>query len=259
MKFFYLSNAAELLIVVARNFRESSPNEHYDFFYDDNNVYIGYLNASSDVDVDPKQAVNKAARRLERQLTDTRREIKEQHARAKMLKAASDMASTKDTTGVPAMPTIKEQMAARRVKEEEECRKKEEADRLRGVIKPVDSFDEFWSEMSLAEQPRYGMANTAAEVARIVRHYSNPRNTTPVRTVQEVARDYNVPVEALTLNAAQQVTAATQEAPLSPYFGTTNWPSGVMQSEDAVEFILRQDHIEPPSWPTLYQSTEPQV
>lgn len=261
MKFFYLSNAAELLIVVARNWRDSSPNDHYDF-YDDNNVYIGYLNAHNDVDIDPKQAVNKAARRLERQLTDTRREIKEQHERAKNLKAASDMAATKDVSSVSALPTMQEQTVARRVKEEEDRRKNEESDRLRGsVIKSVDPFDEFWSEMSLAEQPRYGMANTAAEAARIVQHYSNSRNTTPVRavrrTVQEVARDYNVPVEALTLNVAAQQTAVQRVMP-SP-----DWPSGVISSvpvsEDAVEFILRQDHLEPISWPTLSQSTAPQV
>jgi hypothetical protein len=255
MKFFYLSNAAELLIVVARNWRDSHPNEHYDFC-DANNVYIGYLNARNDVDIDPKQAVSKGARRLERQLTGTRREIKEYHERAKSLKAASDMAATKDVASVPALPTMQEQTAARKVKEQEERRKKEEADRLRGVIKSVDPFDEFWSELSLAEQPRYGLSSSAAEVARIVQHYSNPRNTAPVRTLQETASDYNVPVEALTLNAAAQ-RAAVQRVMPSP-----DLPSGVISSvpvsEDAVEFILRQDHLEG-SWPTLSQSTEPQV
>lgn len=217
MKFLYLNNSAELLVVYARNFRESSPREHYDF-YDDNNAYIGYLSAVNDVDVDPKQAANKAARRIERQLTDTRREIKEQHERAKMLKAASDAAASKDVSGVQPLPTMQEQMAA---KHEEDRRRKEAEDRLRGtVIKSVDPFDEFWSEMSQAEQPRYGLALSpmAQEVARIVRHYEPTIPTTRVRTVQEVAREYNVPVAALTLNAVSRQVAAANNPDLSPYF-----------------------------------------
>lgn len=235
MKFFLLNNEAQLLVVEARNFRPGGEGDHYDFYeenYEKNSRYVGYFNARSDVDIDPKQALQKGIRRIERNLAAARSEIKSAHERAKNLKATADRAVTLDFSHKPLLPTFQEQEAARKAKEDADRLKKQEEDSKRpeklknSALDAEDLYDFF--------APIYGMTTTQPQVPPGAAVANSHRNATDVararqavprayrRSAAEVAREYNVPIEAVTVPAS--VERELRDSIVGgEYAGVTNW------------------------------------
>ncbi len=284
MKFFYLNNQAELLVVEARNFREEGASQNWDF-YTECNDYVGYLNARNDVDIDPQQALQKGIRRIERELTSCRHEIKSYHERAKTLKATADAAVLKDVSHKPILPTFREQEAARKAKEDADRLAKQEADRkrpdkLKNSIWDDGLYDFFapmygMTTVGPSPSPPYAAPVVAATNAAI--EVTRARQQVPRayrRSAAEVAYDAVMsPPAPATENAQQRPTQDLRDAiRAQEYAGVHDWGPPVLApyhnswggwrpradpDPTGVMLTVHPDTIEATSWPTSLPVYEP--